>query len=56
MDIAGNGGELRMTVQITRAETGKTETVELIGHLTQEQAQALEKGTENGGHSLNSGA
>ena len=29
---AAPGGELRITLQIKRAATGETETVELIGH------------------------
>jgi hypothetical protein len=30
--------ELRITLEIKRAATGKTETVELIGHVPKEQA------------------
>jgi hypothetical protein len=30
-----------MTLQITRKATGLTETVQLVGHTTVEQAQAL---------------
>lgn len=30
-DLSGEPGELRMIVEIKRAATGKTETVELIG-------------------------
>lgn len=30
-DIKGQAGELRFTIEITRAETGEKETVELIG-------------------------
>jgi|DEB3_MinimDraft_2_1074329.scaffolds.fasta_scaffold00040_23 hypothetical protein len=30
-DLEGQLGELRMTIEIVRKETGKTETVELIG-------------------------
>lgn len=29
--LSGQPGELRMTIEIKRAATGKTETVELIG-------------------------
>lgn len=36
-DLKGTGGELRMTIDITRKATGKTETVELVGQTTPEQ-------------------
>lgn len=31
MNLSGTPGELRLTLEITRKATGKTETVELIG-------------------------
>lgn len=40
-DLIGQMGELRMTVQITRKETGKVEEYELIGTATKEQAEHL---------------
>lgn len=40
-NLSGEVGELRMTLQIKRAETGKVETVELIGRVTQDQAEEL---------------
>lgn len=40
-DLQGQMGELRMTVQVTRKETGEVETHELVGYATQEQAEAL---------------
>ena len=33
-DLTGQPGELRFTLEITRAATGETETVELIGTIT----------------------
>lgn len=33
MDLKGQKGELKFTLQITRAATGKTETVDLIGKI-----------------------
>lgn len=33
IELAGEPGELRIVLEITRAETGETETVDLIGHL-----------------------
>lgn len=57
MNIGGNGGELRMVVQIKRAATGETETHELVGRVTEEQAEQLGlKGKEDGDNALDSGA
>jgi hypothetical protein len=57
MNIGGNGGELRMVVQIKRAATGETETHELVGKVTEEQAEQLGlKGKEDGDNALDSGA
>ncbi len=41
VDLAGQPAEVHMTLQITRKATGLTETVQLVGHTTVEQAQAL---------------
>jgi hypothetical protein len=38
-NLQGTPGELRMTLQITRAATGKTETVEPIGRATPEELE-----------------
>jgi hypothetical protein len=40
-DLNGQPGELRMTIEIVRAATGKTETVEMVGKITPE-----DEGTE----------
>ena len=40
-DLQGQPGELHMTVSITRKATGLTETHELVGAATEEQARAL---------------
>lgn len=37
IDLAGKPGELIITLEITRAETGETETVELIGRIEAEE-------------------
>jgi hypothetical protein len=50
-DLKGQPGELRMTVQITRKATGKTETVELVGKVTEEV-----KEQDDGGNALDSGS
>lgn len=44
-ELQGQVGELRMTLQITRAETGKTETVELVGFLDEEKLKELQDGS-----------
>lgn len=60
--LNGTPGELRMMVTITRAATGKTETVELIGKaVIGEPAGDLTgetnvKEQDNGSYSLDSGA
>lgn len=40
-DLKGQEGELRFTLHITRADTGLTETVELVGKCTEGDAVAL---------------
>lgn len=40
-DIQGPRGELRATLHITRKATGKTETVEIVGHTDPEQHAAF---------------
>lgn len=56
-ELGGGGGELRFTVQVKRAATGETETHELVGKITDEQAQELGlKEQEHGGNALDGGA
>jgi hypothetical protein len=56
-NLSGGGGELRFVVQIKRAATGETETHELVGKITDEQAKELNlKEKEHGGNALDSGA
>lgn len=47
-NLTGQVGELRMTLQITRKETGKVEEVELVGFLDEEKLKEL----QNGSHAL----
>lgn len=43
--------ELRMTLQIVRAATGKTEIVELVGHIVPAPEPATQtEETDNGSH------
>lgn len=45
-ELKGQLGELRMTVQITRKETGKVETVELVGHVDEEKLKEIQHGEQ----------
>lgn len=45
-ELQGQSGELRFTLQITRAETGKTETVELVGFLDENKLKELQDGCD----------
>lgn len=49
--LNGQPGELRLTLQITRKDTGKVEEVELVGFIDEDKLKEL----QNGSHSLNSG-
>jgi hypothetical protein len=40
-DLTTEAGEVTFTIQIKRATTGEVETHELVGSLSQEQAQEL---------------
>lgn len=45
-DLEGQVGELRMVLEIVRKDTGKTETVELIGKVTDDGGNALDSGAQ----------
>jgi hypothetical protein len=50
-ELSGQPAELRFTLEITRAATGLTETVEMVGHVIpepehQSQPQAIEGAQE----------
>ena len=61
MNLQGQPGELRMTIEIKRKETGKVETFELVGHADPEKlkeimaAEADKKGDSNARHPFNIG-
>lgn len=58
-ELTGQPAEMHMTLQITRAATGKTETVRLVGSATVEQAQAAgiqQKEASDGNDTQHSGA
>jgi hypothetical protein len=48
--LAGQPGEVRFTVQVTRAETGKIETYDLVGFLDEDKMKEL----KNGSHTFDS--
>jgi hypothetical protein len=41
-DLQGQVGEMRFTLNITRAATGETEQVEMVGFLNEEQLKMLQ--------------
>lgn len=41
-NLQGQVGELRFTIEVTRKDTGKVETVEMVGFVNQEQLQQLQ--------------
>ena len=43
IELAGKPGELRFVLEITRAETGETETVELVGKITGDEGEPDEQ-------------
>jgi hypothetical protein len=48
-DLQGAPGELRITLQVTRKATGKTETIELVGHSDPDKlAEIIAKEHEHG--------
>ena len=51
-ELSGQIGEVRMTVEITRKETGKVETYDLVGFLDEDKLKELQIGR----HTLDSGA
>lgn len=48
MDLSGQPGELRLTIEIKRTETGNVEVFDLVGHIT------TEEDLQNGSNTLDS--
>lgn len=46
VNLTGQEGEVRMVIQIKRAATGKTETVELTGKVTSDGSDTLDSSTK----------
>jgi hypothetical protein len=60
-DLQGQPGELRFTLTVKRAATGKEETFEMVGRVGDAQpapdlSVPAEKEPENGSHPLDRGA
>ena len=49
-ELCGKVGELRLSVQVTRKETGETENYELVGFLDEDQLKEVPNGS-NAQHS-----
>jgi len=47
IELGGQVGELRFQVEITRKETGKIETYELVGFLNEEKLKELQDGSNS---------
>ena len=45
-ELNGQVGELRMTVQVTRKETGEVETYDLVGFLDEDKLKELQNGSD----------
>lgn len=52
IELGGQVGELRFTVEVTRKETGKVEQYEMIGFLDEDKLKEL----QNGSNPLDSGS
>ena len=44
-NLTGSVGEIRLTVEIKRKDTGKVETYDLVGTITDEQIKELQHGS-----------
>ena len=42
IELGGKVGEVAMTLQITRKDTGKVEEVQLVGFINEDQLKALQ--------------
>lgn len=52
-ELVGQKAELRFTIEIKRAATGKVDTFEMVGHADAAELQKL-IGAENGSNTLDS--
>ena len=51
-DLQGQTGEVRFTLTVKRAETGKEETFDMVGKITHDEAEqlGLTEGEQDGSH------
>lgn len=54
IQLQGQPGELRFTLQITRKDTGKVEEVELVGFLDEDKLKELQDANETSARSVSS--
>lgn len=45
-ELCGQVGELRLSVQVTRKETGETENYELVGFLDEDKLKEVQNGSD----------
>jgi len=53
IELTGQPAELRFTLEVTRADTGKVETYEMVGHADPEELKKI-LGAEHGSDTHNS--
>lgn len=53
IQLQGQPGELRFTLQITRKDTGKVEEVELVGYLNEDELKKLQNDESSARHDGN---
>lgn len=46
INLSGQMGELRFSVEVKRAETGKVEQYELVGYLDEDKLKELQHGSD----------
>ena len=46
IELTGQPGELRFTIEITRKETGAVEHYELVGYLDEDKLKELQNGSD----------
>ena len=46
LNLQGQVGELKFTVQVTRKDTGKVEEYQLVGYLDEDKLKELQNGSD----------
>jgi hypothetical protein len=47
INLSGQMGELRFSVEVKRADTGKVEQYELVGYLDEDKLKELQNGSDS---------